>query len=97
VSYLTDEIRKQVALIQTCCYNIEQMAKQAFESALYKTDNPNTDENVVLLSQIGNIDMLCKSVKIRCDEMEICLGVAEDMEKEASGGNSRQDTAPRLL
>jgi len=80
MSYLIDEMRKQLTLMQTCCYNIEQIARKAFENALYSPDNPNTDNNVALLVQIDNVAKLCGMVRNRCNEMEICLGVAEDME-----------------
>jgi len=86
MSYLTDEIRRQLALVQTCCYNIDQMCRREFEKCL-EASNPNTDANVTRLDQLGNIGKLCETVKMRCVEMEVCLGIAEDME--ANSGDSR--------
>lgn len=80
MSYLTGEIRKQVTMMHTCHYNIEQMAKRAFEDALYKSGNPASDRNVALLNQIDNVVKLCEAVRNRCNEMETCLSLAEDME-----------------
>jgi len=95
MSYLIDGIRKQVTLMQSCCYNIEQMAKQEFEKCL-EVDNPNTDTNVAKLNQIDNIAKLCEMVKNRCGEMEICLGIAEDMEASNEDSEYRGQTVKAI-
>jgi len=92
MSYHTDEIRKKIALIQTCCYHIDQLARQEHANIL-KLPGPTTDSNVTRLDQMGNVERLVKMIRNRCEEVEICLEVAEDMEKEASNAMSNGEVS----
>ena len=85
MSHLTNEVRKKIRLVQSCCYNIDKMARQEHNETL-DTSNPTTDGNVTRLDQLGNIGWLAKRVQSRCEEMLICLEIAEDMEKEKKNG-----------
>ena len=92
MSHLTEEIRKQAILLQTGCYHIERIVRIEFDDCL-KVGNPNTDANVTRLNQLGNIDKLCTRIRQCCEEIEICLGIAEDMEASDEDSGHRRQTA----
>jgi hypothetical protein len=102
MSHLIDEIRKHAILIATNRYHIQQLVRQEFDSAL-GDNNPNTEQNVTRLTMLGNIDKLCRVIKNRGEEIEVCLDIIKDIEKEAEdevakpveGLDTRQATKPR--
>jgi len=92
MSYHTNEIRKKVALIQTCCYHMDRLARQEHVSILELPD-PTTTGCTVRLDQMGNVGKLIELIQNRCEEIGICLEIAEDMEKEASNAVSNGEVS----
>jgi len=83
MSYITDQMKKQLIALENARYHIEQLARKELQDSLDKPENPNTDINVARLTQIGNIGLMCESIQKWSETVRVCLSIMEDTEEEA--------------
>jgi len=88
-----EAIRKQVVLLANSNHNLKQLIRQEFEIA-FNREGINCEAGSTLLTQLGNLSELCDSIKRRLGDIEVCIKLAEDAEKELS--NEREQTEETL-
>ena len=88
------EFKQKLIVLNNCLANIRNLAREKLNEDLTHFDM-NSKAGTTRLDMLGNIDRLVEGMQLTASEIEICIGIAEDMEKGLEVKDGIQNTKTR--